>query len=253
MIRITDLNKSIYTEYQVSPDKEPLKVGLLIDKETGKATLNVETDKIQNADEFANTFGPKAIREGLKDIITPGFVLFILSYVIYYISSKGAMVYLWDEATHWGTTAKRMAYTSKLWTTGLQTIASPIFNFVMLKTTGFKESALYLSQWTLSIACIILPLSHIKWNKVYFAFIYFVGCVLGLSLICLNGNLTLYADNILALFFSSMLLAWYLDKKFSYKKYIWSCFGIFMLVQIKTGTGISLAVLFIIFIASNIP
>lgn len=190
-----------------------------------------------------------AIKRRLKYIesLTPGLVLFALSFVIYYLSSKGAMVYLWDEATHWGTSAKRMAYTAKLWTTGLQTIASPVFNFVMLKTTGFKESALYLSQWTLSIACLILPLSHIKWKKAYLAIIYFVGGILGLSLICQNGNLTLYADNILALFFSSMVLAWYLEKEFSFKKYIWACFGIFMLVQIKSGTGMSLAILFIIF------
>lgn len=190
-----------------------------------------------------------AIRKRLKykESLTPGLVLFLLSFVIYYLSSKGAMVYLWDEATHWGTSAKRMAYTAKLWTTGLQTIASPVFNFVMLKTTGFKESALYLSQWTLSIACLILPLSHIKWKKSYLAIIYFVGGILGLSLICQNGNLTLYADNILALFFSSLVLTWYLEKEFSLRKYIWACFGIFMLVQIKSGTGISLAILFIVF------
>ena len=183
----------------------------------------------------------------LKEIITPGFILFLLSFVVYYFSSKGAMLHLYDEATHWGTVAKSMYHKNELWTTGLQSIASPVFNYVMLKTVGYSESAIYLSQWVLGIACIILPLSNITWKKSFLATIYFIGVVLALSVILAYGNLTLYADGLLALFFGSMINAWYLAKKASNKKYIWACSGLFMLVQLKSGTGLSLAIMFLIF------
>ena len=184
----------------------------------------------------------------IKELLTPGLSLFILSFIIYYFSSRTAMLHLWDEATHWGIAAKKMAFTGKLWTTGMQSIASPVFNFVMLKTTGFNEGSLYLSQYTLSFACLILPLSYIKWRRAYWGIAYFIGAYLALSFMTAQGNLTLYADGILGLFFASMVIAWYVEKKFSYKKYIWAATGLFMLVQIKNGTGISLSILFILIV-----
>ncbi len=191
----------------------------------------------------------KAIKKEIviTGIITPGFAIFVLAFTVYYFSTQGALVHLWDESTHWGTSAKKMYYANDLWTSGLQTIATPIYNQVMLKFTGFKESALYLSQWVLYLSCIVLPLSNIKWEKSYLAAFYTMAAIFAVSSILEDGNLTLYADGLLAFFFANLILAWYLEKEQKSKRYIWTGIGIFMLVQMKSGTGTSLAATFLAF------
>lgn len=191
----------------------------------------------------------KAIKKQIKifDIVTPGTAVFVIAFCVYYFSTQGALLHLWDEATHWGIAAKKMYYSNELWTSGLQTIAPPLFNQLMLKLTGYKESALYLSQWVLYLSCIILPLSGIKWKKGYLAAVYSAAAFFAVSSIFQDGNLTLYADGLLSFFFASLLLAWYLEKEQNWKRYIWAGSGIFMLVQIKSGSGLSLAAMFLAF------
>ncbi len=191
----------------------------------------------------------KAVNKQIKitEFITPGISFFVLAYTIYYFSTQGALLHMWDEATHWGTSAKKMFYSKQLWTSGLQTIASPLFNQVMLTTTGYKESALYLSQWTLYLACIALPMSHIKWKKSYLALLYGALAIALVSSVFEDGNLTLYADGILGMMFASLVIAWYLEKDMSFKRFIWLVPGVFMLVQIKSGSGASLSVMLVLF------
>jgi len=59
--------RQVYAEYEV-PDKDPLKLSLLIDKDTGTAKINIETDKIDNASDYAGSVGIRTLREGLKDL-----------------------------------------------------------------------------------------------------------------------------------------------------------------------------------------
>ncbi len=191
----------------------------------------------------------KAANRQIKilDFITPGIAFFVLAYTIYYFSTQGALLHMWDEATHWGTSAKKMYYSKELWTSGLQTIASPLFNQVMLTTTGYKESALYLSQWTLYLACIVLPMAGIKWKRGYLAAIFGASSIILVSSIFEDGNLSLYADGILGMMFAGMLLSWHLEKEHSFKRFIWILPGVFMLVQIKSGSGMSLAAMLLVF------
>ena len=191
----------------------------------------------------------KSVKKDIKtfELITPGSVIFVIAFCVYYFSTQGALLHLWDEATHWGTAAKKMYYSNGLWTSGLQAIATPLFNQVMLRLTGYKESALYLSQWTLYLSCVILPLSGINWKKSYLAAIYSAAVIFAVSSVFQYGNLTLYADGLLSFFFASLILAWYLEKERSFKRYIWAGAGLFMLVQIKSGSGMSLAFMFAAF------
>ena len=71
-------------------------------------------------------FTYKAVKKkvNFKSLLTPGLVIFIGAFIIYYISTRTAMLHLWDEATHWGTSAKKMFYMGTPWTSGLQTIAT---------------------------------------------------------------------------------------------------------------------------------
>ena len=117
----------------------------------------------------------------------------------------------------------------------------------MLKLTGYKESALYLSQWVLYLSCIILPLAGIKWKKSYLAAVYSAAAAFAVSSVLPDGNLTLYADGLLSFFFASLVLAWYLEKEHDHRRYIWAGGGLFMLVQIKSGSGMSLAAMFLAF------
>ena len=191
----------------------------------------------------------KVIKKDIKllSLITPGTVFFLIAFTVYYFSTRNAVLHLWDEATHWGTSAKKMFYMRDLWTSGLQSIASPVFNQVMLYTTGFKESALYLSQWTLFLACISLPMSSLKWKRCYIAFAFGIAGVLIASTIINDGNLSLYADGILGMLFAGLALEWYLEHDRSPKRYIWALPGLFVLVQLKNGSGASLSAMFIVY------
>lgn len=191
----------------------------------------------------------KTIKKEIEiwSILTPGLSFFIIAFTVYFFSTQGALLHLWDEATHWGTSAKKMFYNNELWSSGLQTIATPVFNQVMLKTTGYSESALYLSQWTLYLACITLPLSHIKWKKSYLVAIFAIATIFAVSSIMEDGSLSLYSDGILGIFFGTLFITWHLDRESGAKRYIWMLPGLFMLVQIKNGSGMSLAVMLLIF------
>lgn len=59
--------RQVYAEYEV-PDKDPLKLSLLIDKDTGTAKINIETDKIDSATDHVGTVGIRNLREGLKEL-----------------------------------------------------------------------------------------------------------------------------------------------------------------------------------------
>lgn len=65
----TAKNKSVYAHYTAEAGKEPVKFGVLIDKGTGEATININVDKIDTAPEHAGDYGDKAVREGLKDVL----------------------------------------------------------------------------------------------------------------------------------------------------------------------------------------
>ena len=65
----TPKNKSVYAHYTAEPGKDPVKFGVLINKETGEATININVDKIDSSPEHAGDYGDKAIREGLKDVL----------------------------------------------------------------------------------------------------------------------------------------------------------------------------------------
>lgn len=65
----TPTNKSVFAHFTAEEGKAPLTMGLLIDKNTGKATINIETDKIGTAGDFANTHGTQAVKKGLEDVL----------------------------------------------------------------------------------------------------------------------------------------------------------------------------------------
>lgn len=65
----TDKLKQVYSEIDVGDPNEAAVVGLTIDKTTGKTTVNINTAKIENAGEAANTVGPRQIRAALSDIV----------------------------------------------------------------------------------------------------------------------------------------------------------------------------------------
>ena len=46
----------------------------------------------------------------LLEIVTPGTVIFVIGFCVYFLSTRGALLHLWDEATHWGPRPKNALF-----------------------------------------------------------------------------------------------------------------------------------------------
>ena len=103
-------------------------------------------------------------------IITPGFIVIILSFVTYTIITKNNVLYIWDEASTYGTAAHFMDVTNTISNGGSVTV----FTYFFTSFGGYSEHALFVSRWLFIWICITLPLSTLKWDKWYMAMIYAV-------------------------------------------------------------------------------
>ncbi|MCK5128900.1 MAG: hypothetical protein KAQ68_03530 [Clostridiales bacterium] len=106
----------------------------------------------------------------VAEIITPGFVIISLSFIMYMIMTKGNILYIWDEASLYGTAAHSMDVTNTISNGGSVTV----FTYFFTELIGYSEHTLLVSRWLFIWICVALPLSNVKWKKWYMAAIYAV-------------------------------------------------------------------------------
>lgn len=104
----------------------------------------------------------------LASIVTPGVGLMVVSMVIYYILSRNSIVYIWDEASCYATAARYMHMSHSISNGGFVTIWTYFFTSII----GYSEHVLFVSRWMFIWVCLILPLSHLKWDRWYMALVY---------------------------------------------------------------------------------
>ncbi len=112
----------------------------------------------------------KKAKISFETVVSPGLVVTIISFIIYTIITKNNVLYLWDEASLYGTAAHYMDATNTLSFGGSVTV----FTYFFTRFAGYTEHALFVSRWLFMWICVVLPLSTVKWDKWYMAAIYAV-------------------------------------------------------------------------------
>lgn len=199
----------------------------------------------------------KDIRKNvLKNIFTPGLLIFIIVFCAITIITRGRFVLLWDELRLWGAYPKILYYDGSLQLgNNIQLMSKmqsyepgvPLFQFLFAKSAGyFAESNLFLAYALLGVT-IFLPITKkITWKKWYLIPIYsFLVFMIPLALN--NSNLdyltyynTLFVDPMLGVYFAYTLYLAYtstIDKKY---KLLLFTLGVCTLTLLK-DTGIVFA------------
>lgn len=119
-----------------------------------------------------------ARRIKLKDVFcrlfSPGFIIFLLCYIVLIVVTKDFYVTLWDELRLWALYPKSLFIYNDINLTNMGTMSGrvpgmPLLMYFVTKTFGiFKDSLLFLSYGLVSIS-VLLPLAKsLTWKKWYF-------------------------------------------------------------------------------------
>lgn len=159
----------------------------------------------------------------LREIITPGvllyiFVMFIMSFIV-----KDTYYYEWDEFSHWGANLKAMVQYDLFWSNniydGVHVVYTPIAGiveyFFCKINGGFAEDVSYMAINAFIITLLLPICKNEKYNvKGFVKLILFWGFVYCAIKLC-NFQLTsIYIDLLLGILFAvGMFLAFRLDGK----------------------------------------
>lgn len=156
-----------------------------------------------------------------KNLLTPGFLVFILSYFIIFFLTNNSEVLLWDELRLWGAYPKILYYSDTLQLGANSQVMDimqsynpgmPLFQYFFLKTAGiFKESYLYLAYSLLGLSLLLPITKKLTWKKLAIVPI-IIFCLIFIPLICANSYhdsmiyyLTLFIEPILGITFGVAL------------------------------------------------
>lgn len=200
----------------------------------------------------------KDIRKNiLKNIFTPGLLIFIIVFCAITVITRGRFVLLWDELRLWGAYPKILYYDGSLQLgNNIQLMSKmqsyepgvPLFQFLFAKSAGyFIESNLFLVYALLGVTTFLLITKKITWKKWYLIPIYsFLIFMIPLTLN--NSNLdyltyynTLFVDPMLGIYFAYTLYLAYtntIDKKY---KLLLFTLGVCTLTLLK-DTGVVFAI-----------
>lgn len=189
----------------------------------------------------------KTIKEksfDIYEIITPGTGVVMASCVFYYVAVKNLGFHNWDEASHWSTAVLHMIKSGNMYY-GLQTMGVPMFSYFTAQIVGYSESLIFLSKWIFIWSAITILMKDVKWKSWYIAVI---GWVLSACVVNLIGAEPIYYMDMPLGVLGGVLIAYkVLNKKTTFRSYILLLLGVFVLSQIKDGTGFELAIFVTIF------
>lgn len=200
------------------------------------------------------------VRERLKNIITPGAIIYIILCTLIILTNKGRKFDDIDEFNHWGKIIKNMFLFNTYGTNENSIITfneyppfTAIFQYIFLSVKNIYSEDIIITASSILYISIIIPLTEkIKWNKELKKVLVIVPLIIFIPMIFYpNFYLNILVDGLLGVMFGMCIF-------YSYKKddSILKSINIFsmltMMVLTKT-TGIALAVMaFIILFVRNI-
>ena len=194
-------------------------------------------------------------RDLFNNILTPGLVFFILTYLFILYVSVGRQVSIGDEFSHWGTKVKNLYYLNTVNVTKETTLwydylsGSSIFNYFCTKLSGYyNESMLYIGQ-NLIITSMFLPITSIFKKRKLINYIIYPFVILLPTIVFREVYASLYVDSLLGICLGYNIYSYILNKDDDNFKLVNTICGLSMLVFIK-DSGMLFAVL--IFIMINV-
>ncbi len=174
----------------------------------------------------------------LYEILTPGISVFLISSFLYFISVKSLGFYWWDEASHWGTAVKHMYLSNQMYY-GLQTMGVPMFSYFIVKIAGYSEGLIFLSRWIFMWSAVAILMKGVTWKSWY------IAAVGGVLTACISNIFAtepiFYMDTPLGIVSGAIIAYKMLNKNFGNKDFVLVLSGVFVITQVKYGTGIEFA------------
>lgn len=150
-------------------------------------------------------------------LLAPGIVLYVLYTVFQWALFHNAGYFLWDEFSHWGLAVKELIVRDRLWTSDGNVTFShypPVataWHYFVTRNTQYSEAAALHAQFLLLLAPTMSLYRHIGWRRAYW-----LPVVLALQLFLIanlgHGPSSLYMDQIVAVLFGGILVAYLADE-----------------------------------------
>ena len=194
----------------------------------------------------------------IENILTPGFVMFILFFVMSWWAQRGRMLTSWDEFSHWGTVVKNMHIFNALSNHPEATTickgyppATALFEYFWIKVSrGYAEGNLYRAMNILYFSLMIPIFTNVRW-KDYSKILVRVVLILILPLAFYQDFYTnILVDAILGIMFAGILINYY-ENEMSAFKFVYISLALFTLTITKSS-GFGLAIIAIVAIVIDL-
>lgn len=194
----------------------------------------------------------------VENVLTPGFVIFAVFFVIAWWAQRGRMLTSWDEFSHWGTVVKNMYIFDALGNHPEATTtfrgyppATALFEYFWVKLSGqFTEGNLYRAMNILYFSLmmpIFINVKHKNFSKIVIRFVF----ILILPLAFFQDFYTnIMVDAILGVMFANVLITYYKSKLSTFK--IVSISLTLFILTLTKAPGFGLAIIAILVIAVDL-
>ena len=192
-----------------------------------------------------------------KEIITPGFVIFTVLYIIYVLISQNKIFTHYDEFSHWGTLVKNMYIYNNFGTTPETLIQyneyppfAGAFEYIFLIIKGnYTESTVIAASKILYLSIIILIFRNITWKTdKKLIIIYTLGIIFLPMVFYTDFYDNILVDGLEGIFFAISLYSWYSIRNKKNRNIIVTCLLIALGLLKLSGIGLVIIVLLIILI-----
>jgi hypothetical protein len=195
-----------------------------------------------------------------KDIIAfinnPALAAFVIAAGVYAYFIHDNHLYTWDDFSHWGLAVRAlMVFDGIHITQGIlepQTIGMPMWNAFLISLSGMSDGYMLIGMWFVYWACLLLPVSNMKWDKVLMVIVYSILMYVLLMFASHQPRPNLYCDAMLSVISGSLISYYFINKNKSEKHFLIIILGCALLPHIKNATGMAFAALVLCFIAVDV-
>ena len=187
----------------------------------------------------------------IKNIFTPGLLIFLIMNAVILYFEKGRMFSGWDEFSHWGSSIKSMFYTNDFSTSPESNLmfqsyppAMTIFQYIFMVVKGeFIEYYAFFSYCIFCTALVLPFTSNLEWKNKTKILLYLLLTLLVPTFIFTNYYESIYIDAALGLTFG-FVVSYIITRKGQYKKYdiLLICMSLIVLI-LQKDTGLFLALI----------
>jgi len=163
-------------------------------------------------------FGVVKNRDGAKEFAkqTP-VVVFVVLGVLYWLMTKSALFFFWDEFSHWGLFIKEMKFTDKLY--DAQCIAahlgylpgSSLWQYFVMSFSDFNEHSTFFANFLLIIASTLMVYEKINTKNIHWLALVFVAHLLLITNYGLGMN-KIYVDPLVSCIFIGTFMSIILEE-----------------------------------------